>query len=127
MTAVSLDAALAALRTSTDLLDEILHAAFDSSKPHEAVAIAESAEAKQIAHNRQLLTAPQRLSLLARIEQEAPTLLLTSFHKTHADVLRFDALTQDDAAGIRTAVGDFTHTPSGLRYVVVVAPVPEGA
>jgi hypothetical protein len=126
MTAVALDTALEALRVTTDLLDAALEThIFDASK--DAVAMAASDEARQISINRNLLAAPQRLSLLASIKNEAPMLLLGSFHKTHADVLRWDTFIEDYSLGIRTSLGDFTHLPSGIRYLVVVAPIPAEA
>lgn len=71
--------------------------------------------------------AQKRFSILGHTQDEMPSILLGSFHKTHSDILSFDAIADDYSLGIRTAVGDFTHTPSGRRYIVAIAPIPPEA
>lgn len=64
------------------------------------------------------------LSLLRTHQGEACALLLQSIESSHAGVLRFDDLVEvRDQGGMRTACGQFTHVPSGRRYVIGISAV----
>lgn len=64
-----------------------------------------------------------RLALLGNFQREASSLLLQSFYGMHRDVLDFTQISDDYSLGIRVAVGDFVHRPSGIRYIVSIAAV----
>ena len=93
----------------------------------------QSTQAQLIRRARDLLDGAEpwdrfrRLGVLGNIQCECPSILLLSVGKTHQDVLSFDHISINHELGIPTSVGDFTHTPSGRRYIVAVAPIPEEA
>lgn len=68
-----------------------------------------------------------RLGVLSQPLGQLQALLLESLRTTHADVLRFNSISEHYELGIRTVSGDFTHAPSGHRYIVAIAGIPPEA
>lgn len=64
------------------------------------------------------------LSLLRSHEGPGAALMLASFQKCHADLLRFDDLSVELTDNLKVAVGDFTHLASKRRYLIAIAEVP---
>ncbi|HEU4589401.1 MAG TPA: hypothetical protein VFS13_00720 [Steroidobacteraceae bacterium] len=66
---------------------------------------------------------------LAVLRRDPPggikALLLASIRGSHADVLRFDAISGFKRDGHDVTEGEFTHLPSGRRFSLQIVEIPE--
>lgn len=67
------------------------------------------------------------LSVLRRPQRDIKGLLLESIHRSHADVLHFDAISSFQREGHDVVEGEFTHLPTGRRYSLQVVELPESS
>lgn len=67
------------------------------------------------------------LSVLRRPQRDIKGLLLQSIHRSHADVLRFDAISSFQRDEHEVVEGEFVHLPTGRRYSLQLVELPESS